>query len=75
MARVQAICEINSDSAALVQYGVDWFIEFAPLKTKSLLVSLKLDKHDPPLFLNGIHIIPEDTIKILSFVFDSEASY
>ena len=31
--QVQAIHELNSDLAALVQYGVDWLIEFAPLKT------------------------------------------
>jgi len=74
--RVQAICELNSDLAALVQYGADWFIEFAPLKTKSLLVSLKVDKHDlPPRFLNGIHTIPEDSIKILGFVFDSAMTW
>ena len=34
--RVQAIRELT-DLAALVQYGVDWFIESAPLKTMSLL--------------------------------------
>jgi len=59
-----------------VQYGVEWFIEFAPLKTKSLPVSLKVDRHDfPPLFLNGTHIIPEDSIKILGFVFDSAMTW
>ena len=57
--------------AAVVSYGMDWFIEFAPLKTMSSLISLKADKHDiPPFFLNGIQITPEDTIKILGFIFD-----
>jgi len=74
--RAQAISELNSDLAALVRYGVDWFIEFAPLKTKSLLISLKVDKHDiPPLFLNGIPITSEDTIKILGFIFDTTMTW
>ena len=35
-----------------------------------------MDKHDlPPLFLNGVHIIPEDTIKTLGFVFDSAMTW
>ena len=67
--QAQAISELNSDLAALVRYGEQWFIEFAPLKTRSLLISLKSDKHDiPSIFLNDIQVLPEDSVKILGFI-------
>ena len=41
--RHRAADELSSDLAALFQLDEQWFIGFAPLKTKSLLVSLKQD--------------------------------
>ena len=56
--RYRAADEINSDLAALSQFGKQWFIDFTPLKTKSLLVSLKQDTIDhPPLFLDNCPIV------------------
>ena len=34
--RHRAASELNSDLAALFQFGKLWFIDFSPLKTKSL---------------------------------------
>ena len=47
-------------------------MDFAPLKTKSLLISLKRDTMDhPPLFLNKCKIAEVSSLKILSFMFYS----
>ena len=35
--------ELNTDLEALFQFGQQWFMDFAPLKTKALLISLKRD--------------------------------
>ena len=48
--RCRAADELNSDLVALFQFGKQWFIDFVPLKTKSLLVSLK---QDPPLTIQS----------------------
>ena len=64
--------ELNADLMALSQFGKQWFMDFAPLKTKSLLISLKRDTIDhPPLFLNNCPIAEVSSLKILGFVFDS----
>ena len=46
--RLRAADEINTDLMALSQFGKQWFMDFAPLKTKSLLISLKRDIMDHP---------------------------
>jgi len=45
---LKAADEINTDLMALSQFGKQWFIDFAPLKTKSLLILLKRDTMDHP---------------------------
>ena len=70
--RLKAADEINTDLMTLSQFGKQWFMNFAPLKTKSLLISLKRDTMDhPPLFLNNCQIAEVSSLKILSFMFDS----
>ena len=57
--RATAAAHLNADLAALCEYGHHWKIEFAALKTFSLVVSLKSDlSNHPPLFLNDT-LIPE----------------
>ena len=47
-------------------------MDFAPLKAKSLLISLKRDTIDhPPVFLKNSPIAEVSSLKILGFVFDS----
>ena len=60
----------------LCQFGKQWFMDFAPLKTKHLLISLKRDIMDhPPLFLNNCQIAEESSLKILGFMFDSSFTW
>ena len=40
---LRATGELNTDLEALFQFGQQWFMDFAPLKNKSLLISLKQD--------------------------------
>ena len=49
----------------LCQFGKQWFMDFAPLKTKALLILLK---HDT---INNCPITEVSSLKILGFVFDS----
>ena len=64
------------DLAVLFQFGKQWFIDFTPLKTKSLLVSLKQDTIDhPPLFLDNCPIVEVSSLKILGFMFDSSFTW
>ena len=68
----KAADEINTDLVALSQFGKQWpwFMDFAPLKTKSLLISLKRDTMDhPPLFLNNCPIGEVSSLKILGFIY------
>ena len=53
-----------------------WFMDFAPLKIRSLLISLKHDTFDhPPLFMNN-HLIAEvSSLKILGFMLDSSFTW
>ena len=74
--RHRAAEELNADLAALFQFGKQWFIDFAPSKTKSLLVSLNCDTTDhPPLFLNNCPIIEVSSLKVLGFVFDTSFTW
>ena len=74
--RVTAAAQLNADLVALCEYGHHWNIKFAPLKTFSLVVSLKLDiSNHPPLFLDGIQIPEISSIKVLGFVFDSSLTW
>ena len=53
-----------------------WFMDFAPLKTRSLLISWKRDTIDhPPLFLNNCPITGMSSLKILGFVLDSSFTW
>ena len=57
--RVTAAAQLNADLAALCEYGHHWNTKFVPLKTFSLVVSLKSDiSNHPPLFLDAIHADP-----------------
>ena len=59
------------NSTLTFQFGKQWFIDFAPLKTKSLLVSLKCDNTDHPrLCLENCPIVEVPSLKVLGFVFD-----
>ena len=54
--RATAATHLNADLAALCEYGHHWNIEFAALKTFSLVVSLESNpSNHPPLFLNDVH--------------------
>ena len=73
---VTAAAQLNTDLAALYEYGCHWNIKFAPLKTFSLVVSLKSDiSNHPPLFLDGIQIPKVSSVKVLGFVFDSSLTW
>ena len=70
--RVTAVAQLNADLAALCECGHHWNIKFAPLKTFSLVVSLKFNiSNHSPLFLYAIQILEVSSIKVLAFVFDS----
>ena len=74
--RLRAADELNTDLMPLSQFGKQWFMNFAPLKTKALLISLKRDTIDhPPLFLNNCPITEVASLKILGFVFDSSFTW
>ena len=74
--RLRAADEINTDLMALSQFGKQWFMDFAPLKTKSLFISLKRDAMDHlPLFLNNCQIVEVSSLKILGFMFDSSFTW
>ena len=48
---VTAAAQLNADMAVLCEYSYHWSIKFAPLKTFSLVASLKSDIFNyPPLF-------------------------
>ena len=74
--RSRATDELNADLAALFQFGQQWFMDFAPLKTRSLLISLKCDTFDhPPLFMNNCPIVEVSSLKILGFMLDSSFTW
>ena len=74
--RLRATDELNADLAALFQFGQPWFMDFAPLKTRSLLISLKRDTFDhPPLFMNNCPIAEVSSLKILGFMLDSSFTW
>ena len=67
---------LNADLAALFQFGQQWFMDFAPLNTRSLLISLKRDTFDhPPLFMNNRPIAEVSSLKILGFMLDSSFTW
>ena len=67
-----AAAQLNPDLAALCEYSHPRNIKLAPLKTFSLVVSLKSDiSNHPPLFFNGIQIPEVSFINVLGFVLDS----
>ena len=69
---LRAADELNGDLTALFRFGQQWFMDFAPLKTKSLLISLKRDTSNYlPLFMNNCPIVEVSSLKILGFMFDS----
>ena len=71
-----AAAHLNADLAALCEYGTCWNIEFAPLKTFSLVISLKSDISDhPPLYLNAVHIPEVSSVKVLGFIFVSSLTW
>ena len=70
----QAITKLNANLAASINYGEQWFIAFASLNIKPLLISLKLRLTFQLPILNGTHILPEDFI-CFQLYFDMEASY
>ena len=73
--RLKATDELNTDLDALFQFGQQWFMNFAPLKTKTLLISLKRDTLDhPTLFMNNYLIAEVSLLKILGFIFDSSCT-
>ena len=73
---LRAADELNTDLVALSQFGKQWFMDFAPSKTRSLIISLKHDIIDhPPLFLNDCPIVEVSSLKILDFVFDSSFTW
>ena len=73
---LRAADELNTDLVALSQFGKQWFMDFAPSKTRSLIISLKHDIIDhPPLFLNDCPIVEVSSLKILGFVFDSSFTW
>jgi len=71
--RAIATARLNAD---LCEYGTYWNIEFAPLKTFSLIVSLKSDiSNHPPLYLNAVRIPEVSSVKVLGFIFDSSITW
>ena len=71
-----AAARLSADLAALCEYGTYWKIEFAPLKTFSLIVSLKSDiSNHPPLYLNAVRIPEVSSVKVLGFIFDSSITW
>ena len=51
-------------------------MDFAPLKTRFLLISLKRDTFDhPPLFMNNCPIAEVSSLKILGFMLDSSFTW
>ena len=74
--RATAAAQLNADLAALCEYGHHRNIKFVPLKTFSLVVSLKLNIFNhPPLFLDGIQITEVSSVKVLGFMFDSSLTW
>ena len=54
---IVAASHLNSDLTVLYHFGQRWFINFAPQKSSSLIISLKSDLASfphSPLFLNDI---------------------
>ena len=73
---LRATDELNTNLAALFQFGRQWFMDFAPLKTKTLFISLKRDTFDhPALFMNDCLIAEVSSLKILGFMFDSSITW
>ena len=67
---------LNADLAALCEYGTYWNIEFAPLKTFSLVASLKSDtSNHPSLYLNAVRIPEWSSVRVLGFIFDSSLTW
>ena len=74
--RLRAADELNTDITALFQFGQQRFMDFAPLKAKTLLISLKHDTFDhPALFMNNCPIAEMSSLKILGFTFDSSFTW
>ena len=74
--RLRAADELNTDLTALFQFGQQWFMDFVPLKTMTLLISLKCDTFDhPALFMNNCPIAEVLSLKILGFTFDSSFTW
>ena len=68
--------KLKTDLEALFQFGQQWFMDFAPLKTKALLISLKRDTLDHPTpFMNNCPIAEVSSLKILGFVFESSFTW
>jgi len=69
---------IATDLKAISQFGKTWNIKFAPVKTFSLLISLKRDllpNLHPPMIMDDT-IIPEtNSIKVLGSTFDYSTTY
>ena len=71
--QLKAADEINTDLMVLSQFGKQWFIDFAPLKSKSLLISLKHDTMNHPPY--NCQIAEVSSLKILGFMFDSSFTW
>ena len=69
-ARTLAVEEINFDLDAAVCWGKKWHIEFEPIKSHTLCISLKRNlKDNPSLVMDGIPIKEGETLSVLGFHF------
>ena len=74
--RLSAAAEINADLCSIADWGRRWHIEFEPLKSSAICVSLKRDVEEhPPLFMNGVLIKESKVLSILGFHFDSHLTW
>ena len=73
---LRATDELNTELSALFQFGQQWFMDFAPLKTKTFLISLKHDTFDHlALFMDNCPIVGVLSLKIPGFMFDSSFTW
>jgi hypothetical protein len=77
-ARHRALCEVNEDLKALLQFGIKWKITFEPTKTHAMFVSNTMDCCFPwmsQLIFGDAHVSFEEELKLVGFIFDRKLTW
>ena len=70
-----AALSLNTDLDKIYQWADVWLVEFNPLKTFTMTISILLaHPYHPPLFFNGVQIQETDTHKHLGLIFSSNCT-